>query len=47
MKAGLLRSQFADLESPGPEEALTVDFRASPEMIVKRILADLPAWPRN
>jgi gluconokinase len=37
----LLESQFADLEAPGPDEALVVDAHARPERIVERIVATL------
>ncbi len=41
MPTSLLDSQFAALEAPGPEEALTVDIDQSLEAIVDAIAADL------
>ena len=42
MKPGLLRSQFADLEEPGPdEETLTVELGRTPEELVNEIKAKL------
>jgi len=41
MKAGMLESQLASLEEPGPE-AVTVDATGTPDSIVSGILAQLP-----
>lgn len=41
MPTTLLDSQFATLEPPGPDEALTLDISAPPEALVDAILADI------
>ena len=41
MKAGLLPSQFADLEEP--RDALVVDISLPPEVILQQLLAQLRA----
>ena len=41
MKAGMLRSQFADLE--GPKDALVADISQPPEVILQQLLAQLRA----
>lgn len=44
MPAGLLDSQFAALEPPGPDEdAITVDIAATPQQTAEAVLARLPA----
>lgn len=43
MRAGLLRSQFEALETPGPEEALTVDISEPTEEIVGKIIREIGA----
>lgn len=40
MPAGLLASQFADLEEPGPEEALVVDIDATAAEVAALLLGD-------
>jgi gluconokinase len=41
MGAGMLRSQFDDLEIPGPEEAIRVDASRPAEEIVMGLIAAL------
>ncbi|MBI1169927.1 AAA family ATPase [bacterium] len=41
MPLSLLDSQFAALEAPGPDEAITVSIDQTPEAIVAEILKDL------
>jgi gluconokinase len=42
MNRGLLRSQFADLEEPGPEEqVLTIELGQTPHELVKEIKTKL------
>ncbi|MBN8633035.1 MAG: gluconokinase [Rhodobacterales bacterium] len=41
MPLSLLDSQFATLEPPGPEEAITVDIAEPPDQMVKTILRQL------
>jgi gluconokinase len=42
MNTALLKSQFADLEEPGPDEdALTIDLRRTPQELVEEIKAKL------
>jgi gluconokinase len=41
MKPGLLQSQFETLESPGPEEATTLDITGPVEAIVQRVLNEI------
>lgn len=42
MNPGLLKSQFADLEEPGPEEdALTIELERTPKELVKEIKTKL------
>ena len=43
MKASMVGSQFAALEAPSPEEALTVDAAAPLDALVARIRAGLPS----
>ena len=45
MKASMVGSQFAALETPAPEEALTVDAAAPLDALVARIRAGLSAAP--
>lgn len=44
MPPSLLDSQFAALEPPGPDEALTVDIAQSTEDLAQVIAADLARW---
>jgi gluconokinase len=43
MPAGLLESQFTDLEEPGPDEAIVVDI----DVAVGEVVAALGAWRRR
>jgi gluconokinase len=45
MPATLLDSQFATLEPPGPDEALTLDIVAPPDALVDAILAGITGEP--
>lgn len=47
MPTSLLDSQFAALEPPGPEEALTVDIAQSTDALARAIADDLARWAQG